>query len=298
MVMRCFLAILFCCISIAAQADDMRGIFFQPLRSDLSVPEKNWPVIFSEAKRKGFNTLVIQWTSYGDLFASKANQKWLQDRLLQASQADLKLVVGLGGDPEIFTRLKQPPPAVGSYLRKTNQINNALASQWVKVLPPDAIIGWYLPLEIDDREWRTKPARAELMKYLVRQVNELTNVRSVPVYVSSFFAGNMTPERYAVMLENIELQSKVHLWVQDGGGTNKLTTAERTLYLDAVSQCSSFAVSGFIFEIFKQIRADQQFAAIPLEATKMSKALEQKNPCGGGNLFFALNYLIDFENPN
>lgn len=296
--MRHFLAMLLCCISITAQAGDMRGIFFQPQRSDLSVPLPNWPQIFSEAKRKGFNTLVIQWTSYGDLFASKANQQWLQDRLMQALEADLKLVVGLGGDPEIFTRLKQPPPAVGSYLRKTNQMNNALASQWVEALPPDAIIGWYLPLEIDDREWRTKPARAELIKYLSRQVNELTNVRSVPVYVSSFFAGNMTPERYAVMLENIESQSKVHLWVQDGSGTNKLTSAERALYLNAVSQCSSFAVSGFIFEIFKQTQADNQFAAIPLDASKMSRALEQKNPCGGDNVFFALNYLIDFENPN
>ena len=295
---RCFLAMLLCCISVAAQAGDMRAIFFQPLRSDLTVPAKNWPVIFSEAKRKGFNTLVIQWTSYGDLFASKENQQWLQDRLIQALQADLKLVIGLGGDPAIFERLKQSPPAVGSYLRKTNQINNALASQWVKALPSDAIIGWYLPLEIDDRQWRTKPARAELIKYLSRQVDELTNIRFVPVYVSSFFAGNMTPERYAVMLENIELQSKVHLWVQDGGGTNKLTTAERELYLNAVSHCSSFAVSGFIFEIFNQTQADQQFAAIPLDRSRMSKALEQKNPCGGDNVFFALNYLIDFENPN
>ncbi len=69
----------------------------------------------------------------------------------------------------------------------------------------------------------------------------------VPIYISSFFAGNMTPERYAAMLENIEAQSKVNLWIQDGRGTGKLISAERDLYLDAVSKCNGFKVSGYIF---------------------------------------------------
>lgn len=83
-----------------------------------------------------------------------------------------------------------------------------------------------------------------------------------------------------------------------GWGTNRFTTAERTLYLDAVRNCKSFAVSGLIFEIFKQTPADHQFAATPLDASKMGRALEQKSPCGGDTVFFALNYLVDFDSPN
>lgn len=295
--MRYLLAILLCCLSLSSQAGDIRGIFFQPQRSDLSVPLENWPQIFSAAKSRGFNTLVIQWTSYGDLFASPKNQQWLKDRLMQASEADLKLIVGLSGDPEIFTRLKQPPPVVGSYLRKMNQMNNELASQWVNTFPQGAITGWYLPIEIDDREWREDAARAELTKYLVRQVSELNQVQALPVYVSSFFAGNMTPEGYAAFLENLEAESKVRLWIQDGAGTNKLMAVERELYLGAVGNCTSFAASGIIFEIFKQTQADKQFAAIPFDVSNMSKALKQTSPCGGDNLFFALNYLVDFKKP-
>ena len=296
--MRFLLMILFCCLSITAQAGDVRGIFFQPQASDLSIPLDHWPKIFATAKSRGFNTLVIQWTGYGNVFSSKSNQEWLKDRIIQASQANLKLIVGLGSDPEMFTRLKQPPSIVGSYFRKMNQMNIELATQWAKDLPQGAVAGWYLPLEIDDRQWREKLARAELTKYLVRQVDELNHVLPVPVFISSFFTGNMTPERYAAMLENIEAQSKVHLWIQDGGGTNKLMTMERELYLSAVGNCAGFTASGFIFEIFKQTQADHQFAAVPLDPLEMTRALGQKSPCGGDNLFFALNYLVNFKSPD
>jgi hypothetical protein len=295
--MRYLLAFILCFLSMAVQAGNIRGIFFQPQESDLSVPLENWPKIFAVAKSRGFNTLVVQWTSYGDVFSSKANQEWLKDRMLQATQADLKLVVGLGGDPEIFTRLKQPASVVGGYFRKMNQINVGIASQWVRDLPQNTITGWYLPLEIDDRQWREKIALAELINYLVRQVDELSKVLPVPVYISSFFSGNMTPERYAAMLESIKAQSTVLFWIQNGGGTNKLMATERDLYLGAVSNCSGFAVNGFIFEIFKQTQADHQFAAVPFDGFEMGRALGQKSPCNGDNLFFALNYLVDFKAP-
>ena len=295
--MRFLLVILFFCTSLTTQAGEIKGIFFQPQQSDLAVPVKNWPQIFATAKAKGFNTLVVQWTSYGPTFSSQVNQEWLRDRMIQASDANLQLIVGLGGDPEIFTKLKQAPPLLGSYFRKMNQANAELAIKWSQTLPKGSLSGWYLPLEIDDRQWREIAPRMELTKYLVRQVDELTNVLPVPVYVSSFFAGNMAPERYAAMLENIEARSKVRLWVQDGRGTGKLMPAERELYLKAVSNCAGFAVSGFIHEIFVQTQADHRFAAIPLDTASMSKALDQKSPCEGDNIYFALNYLVDFKNP-
>lgn len=295
--MRIYLAIFFCLLSSMASAADIRGIFFQPRESDLTIPTENWPSIFSLAKKKGFNTLVIQWTGYGDIFSSSQNQAWLKDRMLEASQAELKLIVGLGGDPEIFTRLKQPPSIVGSYFRKMNENNLKLARYWIQVLPNEAITGWYLPLEVDDRQWRETPARAELVKYLERQAIELKAVAPMPVFISSFFTGNMTPEGYAAMLEDLEGQSKVQFWIQDGGGTNKLTATERHLYLDEISNCKGYKASGMIYELFKQTQADNQFAAKPLDPVEMNKALQQKSPCHGDNLFFAINYLIDFNNP-
>lgn len=293
--MRALFAILFFALTFSAQAEGIQGIFFQPQQSDLAIPVERWPKIFSAAKKKGFNTIVIQWTSFGDVFSSPNNQAWLKDRMIDASQADLKLIVGLGGDPEMFTRLKQPPSIVGSYFRKINQVNVDLASQWAKTLPANSISGWYLPLEVDDRQWREISARNELTKYLVRQVNNLQKVLPIPVYISSFFAGNMSPERYAVMLENMQAQSNVLFWVQDGSGTNVLMSAERDLYLTAVGNCTGYAASGIIYELFQQTHPDQVFAAKSLNPLEMSKALQRKSPCNGDNLFFALNYLIDFN---
>lgn len=295
--MRILFTILFCLLTMTASANEIRGIFFQPQQSDLAVPLENWPKIFALAKSKNFDTLVVQWTSFGDVFSSSQNQAWLKDRMLEASDAKLKLIIGLTSEPEIFTRLKQPPKLVGSYLRKLNELNIKLANTWVQSLPSDVILGWYLPLEVDDRQWREVPARIELTKYLVRQVAELKQVVQIPVYISSFFTGSMTPERYAAMLENIEAQSQIHFWVQNGSGTDKLMGEERDLYLSAVSKCAGYAVSGYIFELFKQTQADHEFAAISLSPLEMAKALQQKTPCNGGNLFFALNYLINFKSP-
>jgi len=295
--MRIFLAILFCALSSIASASDIRGIFFQPRESDLAIPIENWPTIFALAKKKGFNTLVIQWTGFGDTFSSPKSQAWLRDRMLEASNAELKLIVGLAGDPEVFTRLKQPPSIVGSYFRKMNEANLLLAQHWLEVLPKGAISAWYLPLEIDDRQWRELPAREALIKYLVRQVMDLDVLTLLPVYISSFFTGNMTPERYAAMLESIESQAKVHLWIQNGGGTDKLMPAERDFYIGAISNYAAYAASGLIFELFKQTQVDSNFAAMPISPSEMSKALQQKSPCQGDNIFFALNYLIDFTDP-
>jgi len=295
--MRILIALLFCFLSSLSYAGEIDGIIFQPRVVDLSIPVENWPKIFKLAKARGFNTLVIQWTRFDNVFASPQNQKWLQDRMLEAVGENFKLVIGLSSDPDTFERLKQPAPIVGSYFRKLNEFNLELAQQWVKVIPAKAITGWYLPLEVDDRQWRDLSARTELTRYLKRQVSELGNVLPVPVYISSFFSGNMTPERYAVMLENIEAQSKVHFWVQNGSGTNKLIAVERDLYIDAISNCSGYAASGLIYEIFTQTQADREFAAKPLSAPEMSKALQQRSPCNGDRVFFALNYLIDFSNP-
>lgn len=295
--MRILIAFLFCFLSSLSHAGEIDGIIFQPREADLSIPVENWPKIFKLAKVRGFNTLVIQWTRFDNVFASPQNQMWLQDRLLEAANENLKLVIGLSSDPDTFERLKQPVPILGSYFRKLNELNLNLAQQWVRVIPAKSIIGWYLPLEVDDRQWRDLSARTELTRYLKRQVSELGDVLPVPVYISTFFSGNMTPERYAVMLENIEAQSKVHFWVQNGSGTNKLIQAERDLYLHAIANCSGYAATGLIYEIFTQTQADREFAAKPLSAPEMNKALQQKAPCHGDRLFFALNYLIDFSNP-
>lgn len=295
--MRILIAFLFCFLSSLSHAGEIDGIIFQPREADLSIPVENWPKIFKLAKVRGFNTLVIQWTRFDNVFASPQNQIWLQDRLLEAANENLKLVIGLSSDPDTFERLKQPAPILGSYFRKLNELNLNLAQQWVRVIPAKSIIGWYLSLEVDDRQWRDLSARTELTRYLKRQVSELGDVLPVPVYISTFFSGNMTPERYAVMLENIEAQSKVHFWVQNGSGTNKLIQAERDLYLHAIANCSGYAATGLIYEIFTQTQADREFAAKPLRAPEMNKALQQKAPCHGDRLFFALNYLIDFSNP-
>jgi len=216
-----------------------RAIFYQPQLRDLSVAEKNWPIIFNAVRAQGLDTLIIQWTSNGDYLDKPETQVWLKTRLEQAIAAGLKLIIGLHADPEVFVRLEQPSKVLGDYFRKQRQLDVQHAQQWLSVLADDKISGWYIPLEIDDRRWRDSAALEVLNNHIQSESSLLNSVGNKPVYISSFFAGNMSPKRYADMLARIKHQASINILVQDGSGTGKLTLRERNLYLHAVSDCKN-----------------------------------------------------------
>ncbi len=54
----------------------------------------------SQLRLQGFDTLVLQWTCYGDAFTCSQNSALLFKRAAAAQQAGLKLIVGLNADPE------------------------------------------------------------------------------------------------------------------------------------------------------------------------------------------------------
>ena len=271
-----------------------RAIIYQPQLRDRTVTPAQWQAAFQHIHEQGFDTLVLQWTRYGDAFADRQGHAWLQQRVLEARAAGLHIVLGLNSDPAFFQRQEASSTALGNYLRTLARRNESMARQWSDELGADAIAGWYLPIEVDDRRWRDPGARQQLEDYLATEYRQLQQVMPRPVYVTSFFAGNMAPARYAQLLQDIQ-RSGVRAWVQDGAGTGRLDDGERQLYLEATTLCTGAHVQGIVYEVFRQTGGDKAFTAAALSAGDANAALAQRAPCAGDSVFFELRYLPELQ---
>jgi hypothetical protein len=270
--------------------DAVTAIFYQPQLRDREVARAQWPPVFAQVRARGFDTLVVQWTQYGGAFGDPAGHAWLLQRVREAHAAGLRIVLGLDSDPAFFQRQEASPVALDTYLLTLSRRNAEVARRWIDDLGSEAIVGWYLPIEIDDRRWRDPAVRRQLQDYLAAERRQLDAIARRPVYVTSFFAGNMTPSRYAELLADVQ-RSGVRVWVQDGAGTARLGRGERELYLGAAGQCAGSHAHGVVYEIFRQIGEDSAFTAAALPVAEADAALAQRAPCGGDSVFFELRYL-------
>lgn len=291
---RWFLGWLLCAV-LPLQAYALTGMIYQPQQRDMKLSDAFWPSAFGELRKRGFDTLIIQWSQHGDVFSKGAEQQWLRARLQDAVAADLKLVIGLYADPDSFSSLDKPADLLEAYFLKNTEKNIRLAQYWSALLPKQSIVGWYLPTEIDDRRWRAKEDQQVLGTQIRRDVSALNRVNDRPVYITSFFKGHSEASEYKAMLEHIRRASGVKIWVQDGVGSKTLLPAETALYLNALAQCDNTPVEGLVYEIFRQIGPDSSFKAEPVSASSLAKILGQRAPCKGDTTFFSLRYLINFS---
>lgn len=269
------------------------AVFYQPQTRDRELAVAQWPGWFAQLRARGFDTLVVQWTQYGDAFADPAGHAWLLQRVREARAAGLRIVLGLHSDPAFFQRQEMPATALDDYLRTLARQDAEAARRWSGELGEDAIAGWYLPMEIDDRRWREPEAREVLRDYLALERRQLDRVAARPVYVSTFFAGHMAPAAYAQLVADVR-DSGVRAWVQDGAGTGRLSRGESAVYLAAAMACDQRAAAGVVYEVFRQTGSDAAFKAESLDGREADAALLQRAPCGD-TAFFELRYLPEMQ---
>ena len=274
---------------LSPQAFAMNGIFWQPQLRDNAVSEADWCSLMQKVRLRGFDTLVMQWTRYGDAFTTVSDRARLLQKAQAARAAGLKVVIGLNADPDFFSRQKQPLAALENYLRRLRERDLEQASTWANKLAfkPD---GWYISTEIDDHNWREQAAREQMFAWLGETRRQLDEVAPAPVYISSFFAGNMTPEAYRRQLAGMRATG-VRVFVQDGGGVQTLTDAQRELYLNASAGCATAApASGIVYEIFT-VNPGRVFSARPKTAAQINALLANRGACAKDRLYFSLRYL-------
>lgn len=283
--MHRFRHLLWLLILLSPLAGAMNAVFWQPQLRDSSVSAPQWQSLMKTLYQTGFDTLVLQWTQYGDAFNDKEQRQSLQQRVDAARAAGLKVIIGLHGDPAFFQRQMQPAAALEHYLGRLRVSDIKQARAWA-----NRADGWYISAEIDDLNWRNSARRERLLAWLDNTRMQLASISSRPVYISSFFAGNMTPEGYRQLLEDIR-RTGIAVWVQDGRGVNKLTAVERQRYLDLSAGCKGQTpASGVVYELF-QVIPDKRFRARALADGELAEQLAQKPACAKDRLYFSLRYL-------
>lgn len=276
-------------LGMVLPAHGSQGIFYQPQLRDATLGELRWDEIVAQVKQEGFDTLIVQWTRYGDAFAKPEESAWLVARLKRAHAAGLKLVLGLYADPAFFQRQDQSAGSLARYLDQQESHNHLLAEEWLDRLGEGSIAGWYLPAELDDFNWRDPERQVLLAKHLASSVKALREVSPEPVYISSFFTGKMSPQAYRDLLTRLA-DKGVNLMVQDGSGTMVLSRAERDLYLGALYPCEG-RVAGLIHELFVQKSRGSTFKAEPLTESQQRALWSTPSQCGSQRWFFSLRYL-------
>lgn len=275
------------CLSTLSQA--MTGIFWQPQLRDNNVSDTQWVSLMKSLQQQGFDTLIVQWTQYGEALSGQEEQTILKKRMSAAHDAGLHLVIGLNSDPEFFSLQKQSASVLPSYLTRLKDKDIKQAQYWSEALA-GKFEGWYISAEIDDANWRDDSVRTMMKDWLKDTHSSLVKVANKPIYISSFFAGNTTPSNYAKLIAEIN-GIGLNVWVQDGGGTNTLTTAQRTLYLDASAGCSTDTpASGVIYELFS-IHPSKTFKASQKETKDITRLLTTPSQCEKDRIFFSLRYL-------
>ena len=297
---RIFLAMLLALLCWSTTAAATTAVIYQPLLADMRIEATAWPAMFTRLKRSGIDTLVLQWSQYDAAFASGDESTWLEKRVREAVDSGLNLIIGLSADSDEFQRLDQPNSVLPAYLRKLREKDRTLVAKWQTLVPPERLKGWYLPLEIDDRRWRQPAAQDVLVTYLNQTRVELDALQSEPrpLYISSFFTGQMSPQRYTELVRKIHTSTQARVWVQNGAGITKLNASERALYLNNLVRCDAPVTQGIVLEVFRQTSGpNQTFQAKALPPADQPQALKRRTPCQLDTVFFGLNYLDPVFSP-
>lgn len=264
-------------------ANAMNAVMYQPQLRDTTVTDAQWQSVLNKLKGQGIDTLVLQWSRYDNAFRDGESRAWLEHKAQLTTVNDMKLVIGLAVDGRFFERQKQPLPALENYLNRLRADDVAVAKRWVDVLGEKSIAGWYISSELDDLRWRDPQMQQAALNWLSKTRLSLAAVADKPVAVSSFFAGNMTPDSYRKWVTTLS-HSGVKVWVQDGAGTQMLTDAERALYLKAPS-------AGKVIELFRQDKQAKTFKATPAPAEYQQKWLATPVPPAQDRVYFSLRYM-------
>ncbi|TBU86572.1 DUF4434 domain-containing protein [Pseudomonas dryadis] len=237
------------CTALGVQADTR--LFYQPLNADANLSPAQWRGIWRDSVANGVETLVVQWTRFGNEdFGGAAG--WLATALREADGQGLELILGLHYDPDYYRNLASRDDFSYYWHEQLSlgmQQQRELLANWR--LP---VAGWYLPMELDDWNFRERERRVELR----RQLHSFAQQLNRPLHLSAFTGGFLAPQVFAQWLDGLA-GTGLEVWWQDGVGTAALTPLVRLAYATALP-CRI----GIIRESFRQVSQEgQPFLALP-----------------------------------
>jgi hypothetical protein len=278
MVTALTLGVLLSLLTVKVQAE---WLFYQPQDRDAAVNEQQWRQMWRQAADDGYHTLLVQWTRHGEsTFGGESG--WLRSALRQAQEAGLALVLGLYYDPGYYEVLARERDSTyyWHHLLGQSRLQQQALMDWG--LEP---AGWYLPYELDDTLIATGELLAEIRTQFAevsRQLSAFTGLHDLPVHISAFTSGRLSPGVYAEWLQSIS-DAGLQVWWQNGRGTGLLPPIARQAYEQALP-CDT----GIVNEAFMQTsQAGEPFVAGPVPDFQRPRSASGCHP----QAVFSLRYL-------
>lgn len=221
----------------AAGAD---GTFLQPTTDQLEWDGSRWERLLDRLQAAGIGTVVMQWTEHGvvSFAGDRDGRPPLAAELLErADDRGMEVWLGLHEDGDWWSRVEASRDSLAPYLRERRRRSLSLARRLLPMAADhDSFRGWYLPEEVDDRNWRREDRARLLRRHLDALADSLHAVTpDRPVAVSGFTTGDPTPEEvrrfWSGLLEQADVDA---VFFQDGVGTGALTLERLPPYLEAV----------------------------------------------------------------
>ncbi|WP_407333341.1 DUF4434 domain-containing protein [Enterovibrio sp. 27052020O] len=260
-------------------------VYYQPLNMDKQLTDREWAANLDSLRGIGIESGVIQWVQYGDETFGETNG-WLAQRMQMWTQRS-PVWLGLYADPEYFSRIDQPANQQAKYLDMLLDKNAKTLSAWQTWVSANTnnVQGYYLPMELSDYYFRT-PASQQVLK---QQLTHFTSKLDKPLAISVFASGTLSPSAFNKWLISLT-QTGVHIWLQDGQGTQALPIKTRQAYFNVLA-CDV----GVISELFIQTSVSP-FHARPMTNEERSTANLSIKPCHQ-KLSFSLRYLRPIPHP-
>lgn len=252
--------------------------FLQPTRAAALRPRADWERLFADLAAVGIGEVFVQWTwADGVAFYAQetpgADDVPLVDLLLElAERHAMRVWLGLAHDAGWWAGIDRarPPREVEVFLARRRLANVGVARQLAPLVAERAsFAGWYVPDEIDDKNWLGEGRTELVVGYLADLGGALASLRpGAGLAMSGFAQGWATPRQLAELWGAIAGQTPVSLALfQDGVGAGKLTVAEAAIDLPLLRAAVEAHGKrlGVVVELFSAAPASpgRAFAAVP-----------------------------------
>jgi len=247
------------------------------MRSEISgvqIPEKGFEVAISN-DGKGFITAgKVTWEE-----SKQASVSDTLGELLKAADAlDMKVFLGLSLNPSYWSGEFDPKEQTNNNQRILTELFSLYASH-------ESLAGWYLPEEIDDRNFLTQSRKDGIRTYLKSMATYAKFLTKKPVMISPYFGISPNGEAYAEWWDYVLTEAKVDIIaMQDGVGTRRTTVAESAGVIEALKPVmEKHGVEFWVnVEVFNQIHGwpvdTGSWQAVPADIDRVIDQLKMQSP--------------------
>lgn len=266
------------------------GTFLQLLAGHADWDPGRWEALFAALAAIGVGEVVVQWSvidatpTYPSRHFTAPAKISLPAVLEAARRHGLRLVLGLVHEGDYWTRIERDPKLVRVHFRRLLRDGLATARELLDLAGDNpALAGFYIPQEIDDRNWldpQREKVLAEYLGDLTRGLHALAP--GLPVAVSGFSNAFAEPELLGRFWQELLVATDIdRVLFQDGVGVGKLRPDEAEIFLAAVSRAAAEAGRRFtpVVETFSQVDGpplnDKPFRAEPAPLARLADQLRQ-----------------------